>query len=422
MSKPLHLLMTVLMSSVTAAAAEPNVADVELVIDDEVIMAPASARLTPYNMVRGPDGAIWVNTGETDPGLFKSTDQGKTWKTVPVHLKGVPAGQYLAGFHITRDGHFWLVHQLPPPRNYKNSPRYVSISSDGGVSWRTSKIDIGRFAPGAPKDPYTSGEIAWCHPNFVERPDGTVFFSFSMRYDDWKDYLQADQSRPGVRDVMLRSSDGGQTWGDPTILHQHATETAYAVDPHDSNHILAATRIQRKALPGEDLAAIRKRSAMDMTPPGYMPDWAYKNGILLESTDGGRSFREVPDGLFGFGAYRWSVVWTKANWIILAGTAGQNPGERTHVGDNVVRISLDGGRTWLDGSANGTSAPNQAKRFAVLPAYRDIGRADHYSVGVPVTLELSHNRFLTLASYKKDKILRGRFWHLENVPASAGKR
>ena len=35
-----------------------------------------------------------------------------------------------------------------------------------------------------------------------------------------------------------------------------------------------------------------------MTPPDYMPDWAYKNGLLLESTDGGRSFREVPGGLF----------------------------------------------------------------------------------------------------------------------------
>ena len=237
-----------------------------------------------------------------------------------------------------------------------------------------------------------------------------------MRYDDWDDYLQADQSRPGIRDVMVRSRDGGMTWGDPTIVHQHATETAYAVDPNDPNHILAATRIQRKAHPGENLAAIRKRSARDMTPPSYMPNWAYKNGILLESTDGGRSFREVPAGLFGFASYRWSVVWTKANWVLLVGVGGQNPGEKEQVLDSVARVSLDGGRTWLDGSADGTSAPNRARRFSVVPAYRDIGKRDHYSVGVPVTLELSHNRFLTLASYKKDRILRGRFWHLENVP------
>ena len=155
---------------------------------------------------------------------------------------------------------------------------------------------------------------------------------------------------------------------------------------------------------------------MDMTPADYMPDWAYKNGILLESTDGGRSFAEVENGLFGFGSYRWSAVWKKANWILLVSNAGQDPGETEHTGDRVVRVSLDGGRTWLDGSAEGTKAPNQAKKFAVVPAYRDIGKLDHYSIGVPATLELSHNRFLTLASYKKDKILRGRFWHLENVP------
>ena len=216
--------------------------------------------------------------------------------------------------------------------------------------------------------------------------------------------------------MLVRTADRGRTWGDPTIVHQHATETAYVVDPHNPDRILAATRIQRKALPGEDLAVIRKRSALDMTPPKYMPDWAYKNGLLLESTDGGRSFREVPDGLFGFGSYRWSAVWTDDNWLILASNAGQDQGQKRNFGDQVVRISLDGARSWLDGTTEGTSAPNKARKFMVVPAYRDIGKMDHYSAGVPATVELSRNRFLTLASYKRDKILKGRIWHLENLP------
>ena len=153
-----------------------------------------------------------------------------------------------------------------------------------------------------------------------------------------------------------------------------------------------------------------------MTPPNYMPDWAYKNGLLLESTDGGRSFHEVPDGLFGFASYRWSAVWTDENWLILASNAGQDPGQKRNFGDQVVRISLNGGGRWLDGSAEGTSAPNKAKKFVVVPAYRDIGKMDHYSSGVPATVELSRNRFLTLASYKRDRILKGRVWHLENLP------
>ncbi len=403
-------------------AAKGNLADVELVLDDEVIIAQASAKLRAHNLVWGPKGEIWINTGETEPGLLRSEDQGKTWESVFVNLPSVPLGQHLAGFHITREGRLWLIHQLPPlllgrkhvPTNDQRG--FVSVSSDRGLTWQTTEIDARDFAPDARQDPYTSIEIAWCHPNFVEQPDGTVFFSLSMRYDDWDDFSQADQSRPGIRDVMIRTADGGATWGDPTIVHQHATETAYAVDPHNPDRILAATRIQRKALPGEDLTSIRKRSAMDMTPPNYMPEWAYKNGLLLESIDGGRSFREVPDGLFGFGSYRWSAVWTNANWLILASNAGQDPGQKRNFGDHVVRISLDGGRSWLDGTTDGTSAPNKAKKFVVVPAYRDIGKMDHYSAGVPATVELSPNRFLTLASYKRDKILKGRIWHLENLP------
>ena len=400
-----------------------SLADIQLFIEDEVILAPASAGLHAYNVVRGPEGAIWLNTGEPEPGLFRSKDQGRTWETVPVELHQAPPGQHLAGFHAARDGSLWLLHQAPPTHTvdgksmeYKDRRVFFSKSKDGGRTWETWEIDYGRFAPDPQADPYTIMETAWCHPNFVERPDGTVFFSLSMRYPDWDDWHQEDQSRPGIRDVMVRTRDGGKTWGDPTIVHQHATETAYAVDPNDPDHIYAATRIQRKGLPGEDLQAIRKLTAMDMTPPNYMPDWAYKNGILLESTDGGRSFREAAGGLFGFGSYRWSVLWTKDDWLILAGNAGQDPGQRESHGDQVLRISLNGGKTWLDGTEEGTSTPAKAKKFVVVPGYRNVGKADHYSASVPATIQLAKNRFLTFCTYKKDRILRGRFWRLENLP------
>ena len=411
------------LTAVTAWAGG-SLAEIRLFIEDEVILAPASADLDAYNVVRGPDGAIWLNTGEPKPGLFRSKDQGRTWETVPVELSQAPPGQHLAGFHIARDGSLWLLHQTPPRHTsdgksfgYLDRRVFFSKSTDGGRTWESREIDYGGFAPDPEADPYVSMEAAWCHPNFVERPDGTTFFSLSMRYDHWDDFSQADQTRPGARDVIVRTRDGGKTWGDPTIVHQFVAETAYAVDPNDPDHIFAATRIQRKALPGEDLQAIRKLSAMDMTPPNYMPDWAYKNGILLESTDGGRSFREVPGGLFGFASYRWSMVWTEDDWLVLASHAGQDPGQNNDsIGDHVLRISLNGGKSWLDGTEEGTRLPEKAKKFAVFPAYRDVGKADHYSASVPATVEVSKNRFLTFAAYKKDNILRGRFWRLENLP------
>ena len=400
------------------AGVEGDLANVEVVIENEVIIAPASDNLRAFNMVRGPDGVIWINTGTTDPGLFKSIDEGRSWTSQLISLADVSSEQYVGGFYVNRDGRLWIVHQVPPTGGGHIFSRdvFVSVSQDQGKKWQTTRIDFGSFAPGAPEDPYTKMQVAWCHPNFVERTDGTVMVSASMRYPDWEDYSQADQSRPGIRDVMIRTKDGGKTWGDPTIVHQHATETAYAVDPRNPDRILAATRIQRKALPGEDLDALRRLTGMSMTPPDYMPDWAYKNGLLIESTDGGRSFREVSGGLFGFSGYRWSILWTRDNWLILASAAGQDPNEKKNTLEKVLRVSLDGGRSWLNGTSTGTLLPAKAKKFVVVPAYRDVGNADHYSNSVPATVELSRNRFLTLCSYKRDKILKGRFWYLADVP------
>lgn len=388
--------------------------NLNVVIDDEVIIAPRNDEIDVYNMVIASDGTIWINTSTTDPGLLKSNDQGRSWTAVPVHLVDVPAPQHIAGFKPTRDGRLWIVHQAPPQAGGEiySPDAFVSVSKDLGKSWKTTQVNFPNFAPTAPGDPYTMIEIAWCHPNLVERPDGTVMFSASMRYEDWSDYQQADQTRPGVRDIMIRTTDGGRSWGDPTMVHQHATETAYAIDPQDPDHILAATRIQRKTLPGEDPAEVLKKTGVPYPPK--LDRYVYKNGLLLESTDGGRTFQEVPGSLLGFGSYRFTMLWTPQNMVVLVSLGGQEAGEKFFDNDHVCRISLDGGRTWADGSAGGTTQLNQAQEFSLVPAYRDIGKADHYSAAVAATVEISPNHFLTLCKYKRDKIVKGRFWHLEN--------
>lgn len=396
-------------------AAELRYENLELVIDDEVIIAPASAEVSAANMVVDAEGSIWVNSTTTSPGLFKSTDGGKTWSTTAIHVPDAPGEQYVAGFAITWDRRLWIIHQEPPKGggHVFSDDVFVSTSTDQGLSWQTTKIDFPNFAPNAPKDPYTSMSIAWCHPNVIERPDGTVMFSASMRYEDWGEYQQTDQTRPGVRDVMIRTRDGGKTWGDPTIVHQHATETAYAVDPNDPNHIFAATRVQRRSLLGEDPAEVLEKTGVPYPPKPK--SWVYKNGLLLKSKDGGRTFREVPNSLLGFGSYRFSMVWTKSNMIVLVSLGGQEPGEAKFDNDHVVRLSLDGGHTWADGTPDGTTGLNQARKFSVVPSYRDVGKADHYSAAVASTVSLPGDRFLTLCRYKRDKILKGRIWHLENV-------
>ena len=387
---------------------------IQIKIDHVGTITPPTSdlHLDANNLARDPRGTIWLNTTTTDPGLFKTSDGGASWTSVKVRLPDVPPNQHIAGFTVTRDAHLWAVHQtLPTDGGSTYDPAaYVSHSSDDGQSWHTTPLDNPNFAPGAPQDPYTKIQVAWCHPNFLERPDGSLMFSASMRYDDWDDYQQEDQTRPGIRDVMVRTKDGGKTWGDPTIVHQHATETAYAADPNGPDRILATTRIQRFALPGENEEEIRRTTTGVPYPPG---GFLYKNGLLLESTDGGRSFREIEGGLTWFGAYRHALVWTEENIVVSLCATGQAPGKDQFIQQKIARVSLDGGRTWVDDSNAGTPYFNQAKRYFVIPEHPP----EHlYKVSATPTIAISPDRFLTVYRFKGEGSLKSLFWHLEVAP------
>ena len=404
----------------TSLAELTSLKHVRIVIDKEVVVAPQERTPFARNMAMGPDGTIWINSSNVQGGypdnvLYKSTDQGQTWTWMslefPANEPNCKPHQDIAGFTVTRDGRLWIAHQsCPQDNNDKNLKAYVSYSEDAGQSWTTTSIDYGSFSPGAPEDPYVSMGFMGCHPNFLELPDGTLMVSASMRYADWNYWDQVDQTRPGIRDVMIRTTDGGKTWTDPTIVHQHATETACIVDPENPAHILTATRIQRLALPGEDSEAVRKITG------SYGQPYVYKNGLLLESTDAGRTFREVPGGLFGFYSYRWAAVWTEDNVVGLFGVAGQDVGQPKMDDSLVARISLDGGRTWIDGTSHGTTAPNKATKFTLVP---DLPGNDPSPLAA--TVYLGENRFLSTGAYKRntalgDKALRAIFWYLEGLP------
>ena len=365
-------------------------------------------------LLRHPDGPLYLNTQSADlsRGLAKSTDGGKTWTVLPLNFEEAPPRQFAAGFGITRDGRLWMLHQQLRLFGQKEDPDndrtvFFSHSDDGGLTWKSRPFEFGQFAPGAPQDPYTMMDVAACYPNFIEGPDGTLMFSASMRYPDWQDYGQEDQSRPGIRDVLVRSRDGGETWGDPTIVHLHATETDYAVDPGDPDRILAMTRKQRLLLPAEDREQAEKEALIWGTRFSGA-EWLWKGGLLLESTDGGRSFREVPGSYAGYYAHRGAILWTKSNVVIVTHNTGYYHDSVPPVPTTCARISLDGGRTWVDGTRSGTKRMNQSTQFLEI-----VGAA---------TIELEPDRFFTaykiMAEPRGDRTVgsvQGFFWELERA-------
>lgn len=355
------------------------------------------------NLVRAPDGTLYLltQTDELDKTLVRSSDEGKTWEPMPVHFRGADPNQIPTGFGISRDGKLWILHQQIPDdggHGFAGKKLYVS-TSEHGKTWKTSEIDFAPLAPGGPDKPYATANSSWCYCNFVEDAAGTLMFSTSLRYADWADWLQEDQTRPGVRDVMIRSHDRGKTWGDATIVHQHATETDHAVDPFNPNHILSASRKQRKILANENRTDVEKEALIAGTPhAGTVYPW--KGGLLLESFDAGRTFREVPDSYTGFYGHRGNILWTKNNVVIFSHCIGKSVKTELPSASHVARISLDGGKTWLSDKGGLTPRVNQSKRFLLV----------HDDQGV--TIDVANGRYLTVI---RNQPIRGFFWQLKEI-------
>lgn len=365
-------------------------------------------------MVRHPDGTIFVKT--QTGGLYKSSDNGQTWTPVPVNLPDAPPSQVLMGLGVTGDGRLWLVHQTA----VGGRDLFVSCSTDGGVTWTTTPIDFGKFAPAAAQRPYV---LSYNDGNtFIERPGPTLMFSVGLRYEEA--YYQESENlveglvRPDADvggEIMLRSTNRGNTWGDPTLVHPFVCEVSYAVDPSNSSHILAMTRIQRALLAGEDREAVLKKTGAPPDVPSDRPS-IYKNGLLLESSDGGRTFHEVAGGLTEYYGHRGTIVWTKNNVVVVTHQGGI-PGKSGSDGRLLARISMDGGKTWVDGTRTGTPLMNQSQKLVLVPT------PPGHSFTAPA-IELSANHFLTVYAHRYPASgplnIEGVFWHIE-TPASEAK-
>ena len=397
------VVLTALFAVLCAAGAGcgPRAEDhrVRVEIEGEVeIVPPGSGQgRGMLGIVRHPDGSIFVNTQTR--GLVRSTDNGRTWQAIEAE------NAFALG--VTRDGRLWLAGPKGPKAQ---NAILVSYSADRGRSWKATLVDGAALAPSS-KRPYNW--VGDDYNTFLESPDGTLMLGVGGRYLPWyyrdPDLMQDGLVRPDA-DIgglfLIRSTDGGASWGNPTLMHPFVCEVGLAADPFDPDHLLAMTRIQRPLLAGEDRKSTLEKTGCPDDVPSPEPS-IYKNGLLLESHDRGRTFREVPGSLTGYYEHRGTILWTGNNVVVVTHQAGNRS---PRYGALFARISLDGGKTWADGTPSGTSQMNQSTRFELVP------KPPGHSFTAP-TLELSRDRFLT--PYLHGSIAAGTatvtgvFWRLE---------
>ena len=397
---------------------------VEMKIDQSVDILPAGSPPGMMKMVRAPDGSIYLNTQSSVArrALLESTDGGNTWSPFLVKFSDprVWPSQTLAAFTVASDGQLWAVHQpgmidhggiarevkKPWPKG-KLKPLWASCSSDGGRTWQSTRIDVGQLVPpGYGKAPFvktTSGYAC-----FIERPDGTMMFAANMFYQFTKfaPFLNPDPARRGIPYVMIRTKDGGKTWADPTFVRRWgATETDFAVDPKDPDHILAISRKQRGLVPGEDKETAYRQARAPLSWP-----YPFKGSQLLESTDGGRTFQEVANAYTGLYGHRGTICWTDRDVVIASymfnpdlpqGARATGPPKVLHT---AAGVSLDGGKTWVDGTKAGTTCFEKARRFVLSPRG-----------GTQPTIEVAPNRYLTAYADEGGSV-KGLVWHLVDAP------
>jgi len=383
-------------------------------IDKEVIIAPSGVfNRAMMSMVRSSDGTIFLNGQTKLPKLYMSQDQGESWIPVIVRLDGPPLEQVTQGLGVSRKGRLFLIHQtsgnhLPNTSSLYGQDLFVSYSDDFGKTWITSSTEFGKFSPGIPNMKFHEDG----NRTFVEQPNGHLMFTttivpakdYAEKYPPVKpvqppNYEYGGQEGDLFSDVVFRSTDYGATWGDPSQVYPDLNphESSLSIDPYDANHLLIITRIQRMGRANENAEKMMMKTG---NPRHY-----WKQAGLFESRDGGRTFNWPNGGFTSWYGHRATICWAQNNVVVIVHNAGYKDPRR------LVRLSLDGGETWVNGTKRGTALMRLSKKFKLA---REIGFCSP-------TIEMSPDHFLT-AVYRYDnkktsKLLRGVvsgiFWHIE---------
>jgi photosystem II stability/assembly factor-like uncharacterized protein len=337
------------------------------IFDDQPTSSIGSIAVAPSD-----PNVVFVGTGEANIrgnvahglGIFKSVDAGKTWKHVWKHIGQIGT---IAVHPTNADICFAAVlgHAFGP-----NSERGVYRTKDGGKTW-----DRVLF-----KNDETGASDVSIDPNNPR----VVFAGFwQARRRPW------EMTSGGPGSDLYVSRDGGDTWESLKAKRDRKDEkpnglpegvwgkVGVAVAPSNSQRVYAIIEAEKGGLfrsedGGEtwalvnDTRPIRQRAWYyhTLTVHPTNADTVFAPQVpLLKSTDGGKSFAPIAQGVHGDHHDLWLDP--------------KNPARMIDANDGGVAITADGGKTWATpalpiSQCYHVSADNHHP-YRVLTCMQDIG-------------------------------------------------
>lgn len=276
---------------------------------------------------------IYIATNE---GVFKSADNGVTWKTSDANLQ---QGQTEA----------LAINPTNPSILYglrlKSSSMALYNSTNGGDSWNETKTDINQdhykywsgksslvIDPKNPSTLYLIGPKLWVSPDRGEHWRQLGVLSESALLTLVIDPLNSSILYLGTsNNDAKKSTDGGQNWGNLAILYEPFSVFSIAIEPTNSSVLYAGTPMGvhkstdggaswNEANNGLDLRAYGPGAgliAIDWTTPATV--YAAVGGSLYKSANGGNSWGYADTGLPKSNVIKQLVIDPKNSSILYAG-------------------------------------------------------------------------------------------------------
>jgi photosystem II stability/assembly factor-like uncharacterized protein len=284
-----------------------------------IAVAPSDANVIYVGM---GEHAIRGQSSTYGDGVYKSTDQGRTWKQV-----GLGSTRQISAVRVHPQNPD-LVYVAAQGDRWKGSPdRGVYRSTDGGRGW--SQVLRGENLTSGPSD--------------LAMDPTNPRILYAAMWDHQRVPWQVRSGGPGSG--IWKSSDGGDTWtrlseGLPKLMGKIGVavsanpDRVYAIVEAENGGLFRSDDAGKtwRLLSGDRLIQTRSWYYMHITADPLNADVVWiSNAPLLRSIDGGRTFTSVP-ATHGDNHGVW-INPTDSRYVINANDGGAS-------------VSLDGGRSW----------------------------------------------------------------------------